>query len=103
MFRTELARFNADSTTVVVNVTEGNTALVPCSPPASVPAAVVTFELNGVPIDTSSGRHMVLPSGNLHIGSVRSSDQGAYRCIATNTILNSRVTSASVVQLNVLG
>lgn len=45
---------------------------------------------------------MVLPSGNLHIGSVRHTDQGTYRCIATNMVLNAKVASGSVTQLNVL-
>lgn len=52
----EMESFGADSTTVVVNVTEGNTALITCTPPASIPAAVVTYELNGVPIDLTPGR-----------------------------------------------
>ncbi len=51
----EMERFSADSTTIVINVAEGNTALIPCTPPASVPTAIVSFELNGSPIDMSSG------------------------------------------------
>ncbi len=51
----EMGQFGADSTTVVVNVTEGNTALISCSPPASVPAVTVSYELNGTPVDMTSG------------------------------------------------
>lgn len=52
----EMESFGVDSTTVVVNVTEGNTALITCTPPASIPAAVVTYELNGIPIDLTPGK-----------------------------------------------
>ena len=42
---------------MVVTVTEGNTALIPCEPPGSRPDALTVFEINGTTIDQSNGKY----------------------------------------------
>ena len=50
-----LENFASGTSTMFVNVTEGNTALIPCMPPNSIPTAIIVFELNGAVIDMATG------------------------------------------------
>ncbi len=45
-----------DQNDVYVNTTEGNIALIPCTPPRSDPPATVVFEVNSTTIDQSSSK-----------------------------------------------
>ncbi|XP_064617569.1 cell adhesion molecule-related/down-regulated by oncogenes-like isoform X2 [Liolophura sinensis] len=85
---------------VHVNVTVGNTAVLPCLPPKSNPKAKIMFAFKSgfVPEDE---RHRILSSGNLNIASVTMSDEGVYRCVAVNTVSGRNRTSPYRVHLKV--
>ena len=50
-----------------------------------------------------SGRHFMLPSGNLQIAAVRQSDAGLYRCIAVNPVTGQKRLAEHQVNLRVIG
>ncbi len=56
----ELGQFGAASSDIGVNVTEGNTALIPCPIPSSRPAAITRFEHNGAEISSGNGESPLL-------------------------------------------
>ncbi|XP_013411337.1 interference hedgehog isoform X1 [Lingula anatina] len=86
---------------VVVNATEGNTAVIPCEIPKGEPTPVAIFEINSTTIDKSTERYKLHPSGNLHIGAVRQSDQGLYSCIVKNTVSGKKKDSTKQIQLKI--
>lgn len=45
---------------VLTNVTEGNVALIPCSPPQGIPLPTVSFEFNGKTLDSSTGELSII-------------------------------------------
>lgn len=102
--RASLGRFRDDGMSdllMVVNATEGNVAVIPCTPPKGEPDPVVIFEYNGTTIDRNTDRYKLMPSGNLQISEVRPSDQGYYRCVAKNTVSGQKKNANNQVQLRV--
>lgn len=86
---------------IQMRVTRGNTAVIPCNPPYSVPAVVTGFQLNGTIIERSSGNQQLMPSGNLQIMEAKSCDSGEYICTALNPYLSEKVVAKNKVILNV--
>ncbi|XP_054167281.1 interference hedgehog-like [Oppia nitens] len=81
----------------------GNTAVIPCQPPHSVPNAVTEFVVNNSKIiDKTSERYRLMPSGDLQIFSVGESDAGIYRCIAHNPFLQERTSEHHYIELTVI-
>ncbi|XP_032825923.2 immunoglobulin superfamily DCC subclass member 4-like [Petromyzon marinus] len=64
-------------------VQEGRVARFQCRI-RGLPEPSIRWEKNRAPIVTDA-RHTELPSGVLHVGDVRPSDAGLYRCVASNT------------------
>lgn len=86
---------------IQIGVTRGNTAVIPCNPPRSVPAVVTEFQLNGTVIDRSSNNLQLMPSGNLQVLEAKSSDSGEYVCTALNPYLSEKVIAKHKVILTV--
>ncbi|KAK3914749.1 Protogenin A, partial [Frankliniella fusca] len=81
-----------------VTVPAGGTARFSCSID-SVPTAKITWKKDNVPLPASS-RFVSLSSGVLLISQVEPVDEGAYKCIATNTVLRrSRVSHEAVLTI----
>ena len=78
----------------------GQSAVIMCSPPNSVPPAVVQWLKDSVSITDS--RFTVSSNGSLLISSVQSGDAGQYTCTATNQHLSITRTS-SPAQFQVFG
>ncbi|XP_074596194.1 interference hedgehog-like [Brevipalpus obovatus] len=87
---------------LTITVHEGNTAVIPCKPPHSVPIAFTEFIVNDTLINKSKGRYLLFGSGNLHIRNVKISDSGFYRCIAFNPFLNEKRNATRYVKLDIL-
>lgn len=67
--------------------TTGGNATITCQPEAS-PRPEVSWSHNGIHLEIGreiSGRIILLGNGNLLITQVQISDQGEYRCTATNS------------------
>ncbi|CAG2106312.1 unnamed protein product [Medioppia subpectinata] len=86
---------------VSVAVIAGNTAVIPCQTPYSVPNAVTEFVVNSTLIDKTRERYRLMPSGDLQILNVRESDAGVYRCVAHNPFLAQRTYATHFVELSV--
>ena len=78
----------------------GQSAVIMCAPPNSVPPAVVQWLKDSSPITDS--RFTVSSNGSLLISSVQSGDAGQYTCTATNQHLSVTRTS-SPAQFQVFG
>ena len=94
--------FSAHPEDTVVH--EGETTVLLCSPPLSLPAAAVAWTRDGEVLDLadSDGRLVLAPSGNLYIVGATPADAGMYRCVATNPVtLTTRRSSHAL--LTVLG
>lgn len=91
----------------VVNLTEGNTAVIPCDLPNANPRAVPIFYLDHQRLEIGSSstkgadRYRVLPSGNLHIIDVQVSDAGTYQCSAKNSLTGQLVNNSQITTLHV--
>lgn len=112
--------------TNLLNLTEGNVAVVPCDLPNGNPRPVPVFFFNQQPlvIDAASStrktaerdsdkalrsfslhhldRYKVLSNGNLHIIDIRQADSGKYRCSAQNPLTGQLVNNSQTTTLNVL-
>ena len=69
----------------------GQSSMIDCAPPPSTPPANITWSRDLVQLD--SPRFLVLENGSLVISAVELSDQGTYRCMATNPVLGTTRTS----------
>ncbi|WAR04428.1 CDON-like protein [Mya arenaria] len=68
-----------------LNVSVGSNVMLPCQPPGSRPPATIMFRYNQSKIiNSDTDRFKILPSGNLQILRVTTSDQGQYQCMAEN-------------------
>ncbi|XP_078674782.1 cell adhesion molecule-related/down-regulated by oncogenes-like isoform X2 [Branchiostoma floridae x Branchiostoma belcheri] len=96
----EIAKFRTD-VPQKVKVLQGNTAIIPCVPPVSKPAARVQYRHEGKWIKNSTERILITPSGNLQIANVTLEDWGLYKCAAVNPVtLHQRVTNTSKVKID---
>ncbi|KAI8505427.1 hypothetical protein Bbelb_166160 [Branchiostoma belcheri] len=96
----EIAKFKTD-VPQKVKVLQGNTAIIPCVPPVSKPAARVQYRHEGKWIKNSTERILITPSGNLQIANVTLEDWGLYKCAAVNPVtLHQRVTNTSKVKID---
>ena len=92
----------------IVNLTEGNTAVIPCDLPNANPRAIPIFYLDHhrLDIDSSftrkaSDHYRILPSGNLHIIDVQLSDAGTYQCSAKNHLTGQIVNNSQITTLHI--
>ncbi|XP_022253078.1 roundabout homolog 1-like isoform X4 [Limulus polyphemus] len=67
-----------------IQVAREDSATLECAPPRGHPDPKVSWEKNGLPVDSEGGRVRITGSGNLVIEDVRQTDQGKYVCIAEN-------------------
>ncbi|XP_066281555.1 cell adhesion molecule-related/down-regulated by oncogenes-like isoform X1 [Branchiostoma lanceolatum] len=96
----EIGKFKTD-VPQKVKVLQGNTAIIPCVPPASKPAARVQYRHEGKWIRNSTERILITPSGNLQIANITLDDWGLYKCAAVNPVtLHQRVTNTSKVKID---
>ncbi|CAF1157581.1 unnamed protein product [Adineta steineri] len=88
----------------VMNLTEGNIAVIPCELPNGNPRPIPLFTLdnNPIQIESNSNRYKILPSGNLHIIDINQSDAGKYRCSAKNSLTEQIVNNSQITTLHVL-
>ncbi|XP_076323511.1 interference hedgehog-like isoform X2 [Tachypleus tridentatus] len=84
-----------------VSVKTGNVAVIPCDPPQGVPRVITQFMFNNKKIDKSKDRYILMPSGDLQILDVKTTDSGAYQCIANNPFLGEMVKANHEVILEV--
>ena len=73
----------------------GRDVLIDCTPPLSVPPAIVTWSRDFAQL--SDSRFQVQENGSLLISAVQLSDQAMYYCTATNQHLGSSRTSRGAV------
>ena len=108
----------------ILNLTEGNIAVIPCELPNGNPRPIPIFSLdnNQIEIDSNSSmqiikisfektkkktnlffidRYKLLPSGNLHIIDVKSSDAGKYQCSAKNSVTGQIVNNSQITILHI--
>ena len=75
------------NTTALVN----STVVLACEPPVGEPDPVIQWKKDNQLLDPSlDPRLVVLPTGDLYISDVLSTDSGQYQCIARNPITESR-------------
>ncbi len=105
----------------ILNLTEGNIAVIPCELPNGNPRPIPTFSLDNNPLDIESksstnssiiinkiihsfdiDRYKILPSGNLHIIDIKQSDAGKYQCSAKNPLTGQIVNNNQTTILQVL-
>ncbi|XP_029370732.1 immunoglobulin superfamily DCC subclass member 3 [Echeneis naucrates] len=82
-----------------MSVDEGSVARFQCQI-NGVPEAIITWERDRVPLNTTDKRYTLLPMGILQVTGVRQADAGVFRCIAMNPA-NTRYSHEAV--LNVTG
>ncbi|GFU37430.1 interference hedgehog [Nephila pilipes] len=80
----------------------GNTVVIPCDPPYSVPTVITEFIFKHSIIARSTERKHLMLSGDLQIFDVNHEDSGEYTCVATNPFLAENVTSQRKVILSVI-
>lgn len=71
--------------------TAGDNVRLDCLPPDSNPPAIVSWTKGFDQLPTEG--FSVLSNGSLLISSVATGDQALYRCVATNNLLGTSVTS----------
>ncbi|CAF0826168.1 unnamed protein product [Adineta steineri] len=88
----------------ILNITEGNIAVIPCELPIGNPKPIPIFTLNNnyIEIESNSNHYKILPSGNLHIIDVKQSDAGKYQCSAKNPVTEQIVNNSQITILEVL-
>jgi hypothetical protein len=88
----------------VLNLTEGNIAVIPCELPTGNPSPKAIFFLDHhrIEIEPNSDRYKILPSGNLHIIDVQLSDAGKYHCSAKNPLTEQMVNNSQLTLLEVM-
>lgn len=68
-----------------VDILNRSTAVLLCAASGD-PSPMISWEHNGVTVDTDDARVTVLPNGTLIIAMVMMSDMGDYQCFATNAL-----------------
>ncbi len=107
----------------ILNLTEGNIAVIPCELPNGNPRPIPNFSLDNNPLDIESkssmnslndkkynhslfffdiDRYKILPSGNLHIIDIKQSDAGKYQCSAKNPLTGQIINNNQTTILQVL-
>ncbi|XP_053210723.1 interference hedgehog-like [Panonychus citri] len=81
-----------------INIIQGNTAVIPCKKPKSIPTAIMEYYFNQTLIKRSDDHYLLTSSGNLQIIDSRPSDSGIYRC---NAFLQERRNASWTIKLNV--
>ncbi|KAF7650412.1 hypothetical protein LDENG_00126390 [Lucifuga dentata] len=84
-----------------LTVQDGNTVLIECPLPHSVPPARPRLRIRGERLEVSTDDYLVLPSGNLQIISVSAQHQGMYKCGAYNPVTGETRLQAHGTKLSV--
>ncbi|XP_018429854.1 PREDICTED: brother of CDO [Nanorana parkeri] len=95
-----LQDFKSD-TQHVIEVDEGNTAVIACNLPESHPKAQVRYSVKQEWLETSRDNYLIMPSGNLQIVNATQEDEGTYQCAAYNPVTQEVKTSVSSDRLRV--
>ncbi|XP_063812893.1 brother of CDO isoform X2 [Pseudophryne corroboree] len=95
-----LQDFTSD-TQHVIEVDEGNTAVIACNLPESHPKAQVRYSVKQEWLETSRDNYLIMPSGNLQIVNATQEDEGTYKCAAYNPVTQEVKTSVSSDRLRV--
>ncbi|KAI5135025.1 Brother Of Cdo [Manis pentadactyla] len=85
----------------VIEVDEGNTAVIACHLPESHPKAQVRYSVKQEWLEASRGNYLIMPSGNLQIMNASQEDEGMYKCAAYNPVTQEVKTSGSSDRLRV--
>ncbi|XP_070262303.1 brother of CDO isoform X3 [Myotis yumanensis] len=85
----------------VIEVDEGNTAVIACHLPESHPKAQVRYSVKQEWLEASRGNYLIMPSGNLQIVNASQEDEGMYKCAAYNPVTEEVKTSGSSDRLRV--
>ncbi|XP_043929079.1 brother of CDO [Protopterus annectens] len=96
----KLQDFKTDSQQVI-EVDEGNTAVIACNLPESQPKAQVRYNVKQEWLEVSKGNYLIMPSGNLQIVNATQEDEGTYKCAAYNPVTQEVKTSSSIDRLRV--
>ncbi|XP_023557230.1 cell adhesion molecule-related/down-regulated by oncogenes isoform X1 [Octodon degus] len=72
----------------VITAEEKSTGFIGCQVPPSNPKAEVRYKIRGRWLKRSTGKYIILPSGNLQILNISSEDKGSYKCAAYNPVTN---------------
>nr|XP_056714427.1 brother of CDO isoform X2 [Euleptes europaea] len=85
----------------VIEVDEGNTAVIACDLPESHPKAQVRYSVKQEWLEASRDNYLIMPSGNLQIVNASQEDEGTYKCAAYNPVTEEVKTSISSERLRV--
>ncbi|XP_061844695.1 brother of CDO isoform X3 [Colius striatus] len=85
----------------VIEVDEGNTAVIACDLPESHPKAQVRYSVKQEWLEASRDNYLIMPSGNLQIVNASREDEGTYKCAAYNPVTQEVKTSVSSERLRV--
>ncbi|XP_067157938.1 brother of CDO isoform X5 [Apteryx mantelli] len=85
----------------VIEVDEGNTAVIACDLPESHPKAQVRYSVKHEWLEASRDNYLIMPSGNLQIVNASQEDEGTYKCAAYNPVTQEVKTSVSSERLRV--
>ncbi|XP_042854698.1 brother of CDO isoform X3 [Panthera tigris] len=85
----------------VIEVDEGNTAVIACHLPESHPKAQVRYSVKQEWLEASRDNYLIMPSGNLQIVNASREDEGTYKCAAYNPVTQEVKTSGSSDRLRV--
>ncbi|KAK6168430.1 hypothetical protein SNE40_020965 [Patella caerulea] len=87
---------------VVINVTEGGSATLPCySPDITSPSFIQFQHSDGNIIDKNTDNTEVLPSGNIVLRNIELRQTGLYRCVIVNPNTGVNKTSTFTISLQV--
>ncbi|KAL1288563.1 BOC [Ovibos moschatus] len=85
----------------VIEVDEGNTAVIACHLPESHPKAQVRYSVKQEWLEASRDNYLIMPSGNLQIVNASQEDEGMYKCAAYNPVTQEVKTAGSSDRLRV--
>ncbi|XP_039769526.1 brother of CDO isoform X3 [Ornithorhynchus anatinus] len=85
----------------VIEVDEGNTAIIACHLPESHPKAQARYSVKHEWLEASRDNYLIMPSGNLQIVNASHEDEGTYKCAAYNPVTQEVKTSGSSDRLRV--
>ncbi|XP_068126997.1 brother of CDO isoform X2 [Hyperolius riggenbachi] len=95
-----LQDFKSD-TQHVIEVDEGNTAVIACNLPESHPKAQVRYSVKQEWLEASRDNYLIMPSGNLQIVNATQEDEGTYQCAAYNPVTQEVKTSVASDRLRI--